>query len=119
MKRTVRRVIETALPILGISIILGSVLFVPEINAQLHVTVLLVGVLILQAGPAGLTRLLLPSERSAFPALRKEGDHFLGLMRVLNQASVASDDDQEKGELLRDTVEKMHTSVDRMAELAG
>ena len=118
MKRMARRGIEAAVPILGIVIILGSVLFLPDINTQLHVTVLLVGVLILQAGPAGLTRLLLPSER-AFPALRKEGDHFLGLMRVLNQASVAGDDDQEKGEILRDAVEKMHTSVDRMAELAG
>ena len=119
MKRMARRAIEGAVPILGIVIILGSLLFVPEINAQLHVTILLVGVLILQAGPAGLTRLLLPSERAAFPALRKEGDHFLGLMRVLNKASLARDAGQEQDELLRDTVEEMHTSVERMAELAG
>ena len=118
MKRMARRGIEASVPILGIAIILGSVLFLPETNAQLHVTVLLVGVLILQAGPLGLTRLLLPSERS-FPALRKEADHFMGLMRALNGAAVAIDEGEEDGEFLRDTVEKMHTSVERMAELAS
>ena len=40
-------------------------------------------------------------------------------MRVLNKASLGRDAGQEQDELLRDTVEEMHTSVDRMAELAG
>ncbi len=118
MKRMARRAIEGSVPLLGIVIILGSLLFVPEINAQLHVTVLLVGVLILQAGPLGLTRLLLPNER-AFPALREEVDRFLGLMRALNRAAVASDDGHEHDERFQGALGEMHTSVERMGELAG
>jgi hypothetical protein len=118
MKRMVRRGVEAGVPILGVAIILGSVLLSPEINPQLHVTFLLVGVLILQAGPSGLTRLLLPSERVSAD-LREEGDHFLGLIRVLSRAGGTSEDGQEQDEPLRDTVEQMHTSVDRMAEIAG
>lgn len=118
MKRMARRGIEAAVPTLGVAIILGSVLFVPEINAQLHVTILLIGVLVLQAGPWGLTRALLPSERASL-GLREEAERFLGLMRVLHHADVASDGGQEHDELVRDTVEKMHTSVDRMAEITS
>ena len=44
MKRMVRRVMETATPVLGIMIILSSVLLNPDVNVQLHVTVLLFGV---------------------------------------------------------------------------
>ena len=51
MKRMARRAMEAAVPILGITIILGSVLVDPELDVQLHVTILLVGVLILLTGP--------------------------------------------------------------------
>ena len=119
MKRMVRRAIEAAVPVLGITIILGSVLLTPAMNVQLHVTVLLVGVLILLTGPPWkLTRALLPNERVCLD-LREEGEHFLALMRTLKQTAEESDDDQEQDELFRDTVEKMHTSVDRIAELVG
>lgn len=118
MKRMARRGIEAAVPILGVAIILASVFFVSEINAQLHVTILLFGVLILQAGPWGITRVLLPNERVSLD-LREEADHFLGLMRTLKRTADASDDGRDQSELVRDTVEQMHTSVDRMAELSG
>jgi hypothetical protein len=51
MKRMARRVMEIAIPVLGIMIILSSVLLNPDVNVQLHVTVLLFGVLILLTGP--------------------------------------------------------------------
>ena len=119
MKRMARRVIEPAVPVLGITIILGSVLVKPDLNVQLHVTVLLIGVLVLLTGPPWkLLRKLLPSERTAW-ALREEGDHFLELMRLLKQTADKRDDGEEPGDLSRDTLEKMHRSVDRMAELGG
>ena len=81
MKRMVRRVMETAVPVLGIMIILSSVLLNPDVNVQLHVTVLLFGVLILLTEPPWkLTQALLPNERVAL-ALREEVDRFLELMR--------------------------------------
>jgi len=119
MKRMARRAIEAAVPILGITIILGSVLLDPEVNVQLHVTVLLVGVLILLTGPPWkLARSLLPNERHAL-ALREEVDHFLGLMRVLKKTADERDDGQEQDEVFGDTEKKMHTSVERIAELVG
>ncbi len=120
MKRMARRAIEAAVPILGITIILGSVLLDPEVNVQLHVTVLLVGVLILLTGPPWkLARRLLPNERVAV-ALREEVDHFLGLMRALTRTADERDDGEEQGEqseFFRDTEEEMHTSVERIVEL--
>ena len=120
MKRMARRAIEAAVPILGITIILGSVLLDPEVNVQLHVTVLLVGVLILLTGPPWkLTRSLLPNERVDLE-LRKEVDHFLGFVRALKRTADERDDGEEQGEQSessRDTVEKMHTSVERIVEL--
>ena len=63
MKRTARAVIEAGVPILGITTILGSVLLNP-VNVQLHVTVLLIGVLILLTGPPWkLMRAVLPWSR--------------------------------------------------------
>ena len=119
MKRMARRVMETAVPVLGIMIILSSVLLNPDVNVQLHVTVLLFGVLILLTGPPWrLTQALLPNERVSL-ALREEVDHFLELMRLLKQTAAKRDEGQEQGELFGDTVEKMHASVDRIAELAG
>ncbi len=119
MKRMARRVMETAVPLLGITIILSSVLLNPDVNVQLHVTVLLFGVLILLTGPPWkLTQGVLPNERVSL-ALREEVNHFLELMRFLKQTAAKRDKGQEQGELFRDTVENMHASVDRIAELAG
>ena len=117
MKRKIRRGIEIALPILGMGIIFGSVLFGPN-NLQFQVLLVLIGVLILEAGVWGLTGGILPNERR-YLALREEGDHFLGLIRVLNAAAVARDTGQEDDARFREARAQMHTSVERMAELAG
>ncbi len=117
VKRKIRRGIEIALPILGMGIIFASVLFGPD-SLQLQVLFVLTGVLILEAGVWGLTGGILPNERR-YLALREEGDHFLALIRVLNAAAVARDKGEEDDARFRDTRAQMHTSVERMAELAG
>jgi hypothetical protein len=117
VKRKIRRGIEIALPLLGMGIIFGSVLFGPN-NLQVQVLLVLIGVLILEAGVWGLTSGILPNERR-YLGLREEGDHFLGLIRVLNAAAVARDEGQEDDARFRETRAQMHTSVERMAELAG
>ena len=117
MKRKIRRGIEITLPLLGMVIIFGSVLFGPN-SLQLQVLLVLIGVLILEAGVWGLTSGILPNERR-YLALREEGDHFMGLIRLLNAAAVASDAGEEDDTRFQETRAKMHTSVERMAELAG
>ena len=69
VKRKIRRGIEIALPILGMGIIFGSVLFGPN-DLQLQVLLVLIGVLILEAGVWGLTSGILPNERR-YLALRE------------------------------------------------
>ena len=117
VKRKIRRGIEIALPILGMGIIFASVLFGPA-SLQLQVLFVLIGILILEAGVWGLTGGILPNERR-YLSLREEGDHFLGLIRVLNAAAVARDEGQEDDKRFREARAQMHTSVERMAELAG
>jgi hypothetical protein len=98
-------------------IIFGSVLFGPD-SLQLQVLFVLSGVLILEAGVWGVTNGLLPNERY-YLQLREEGDHFLGLIRILNEAAVARDNSDESDARFRDTRAQMHASVERMAEVAG
>lgn len=118
VKRKIRRGIEIALPLLGMGIIFGSALFGSPNNLQLQVALLLIGVLILEAGVWGLTSGILPNERR-YPDLREEADRFIRILRVLNSAAVARDADQEDHTRFRDSLAAMHTSVERMAELAG
>ncbi len=117
MRRKIRRAIEMGLPLLGMLVIFGAVLFGPS-SLQIQVLIVFAGVLILEAGVWGLTNGILPNERR-FVALRQEGDHFLGLIRTLNSAAVARDTGEESDERFRETRAQMHSSVERMAELAG
>ena len=88
---------------------------------QLQVVLLLVGVLILEAGVWGVTNALLPNERR-YPALRREADHFLDLVRQLNVAAIAKEkeeDNREGYKRFRTCLDQMRSSVDRMAKVAG
>ncbi len=49
MKRKIRRTLEVVIPLFGIAIIFSSVLFPPD-SLQIQVLLVLVGVLILEAG---------------------------------------------------------------------
>jgi len=120
VKRKIRRVLEIALPILGMGVIFGSVLSGPA-SLQLQVLLVLSGILILEAGVWGLASRLLPNERR-YIGLREEGNHFIELIRELNRAAVArqeGDGHYENEERFRDALEQMHASVRRMGELAG
>ena len=117
VKRKIRRAVEMAMPLLGMGIIFASVLGSPD-NLQIQVLLVLAGILILEAGVWRLTNALLPNERR-YMALREEGDHFLGLIRALNEAAIARDSGVDDGARFRDTRSQMHISVDRMAEVAG
>ena len=116
MKRKIRRGMEIAIPLLGMGIIFLSVLFASD-SLQIQVLQVLFGVLILEAGVWGLTSGILPNERR-YLGLREEGDHFIGLVRELNRAAVARKGGRDDGSF-GTTLERMHGSVDRMAELAG
>ena len=117
MKRKIRRILEIALPVSGMGVIFGSVLYGPS-SLQLQVLFVLFGILILEAGVWGLANRLLPDERR-YIALREEVDHFIVLVPQLNSAAVAKKEGTEDDSRFRDTLEQMHTSVKRMGELAA
>ena len=70
MKRTIRRGMEIVIPLLGMGIIFGSVLFGPN-SLQLQVLLVLIGVLILEAGVWGPHERDLPSERRYLACAKK------------------------------------------------
>ncbi len=118
MKRQIRHVIGIGLPLLGMVIIFGSVLTQYPEDVQAQVGVMLIGVLLLEAGVWGLALQILPDER-CYLGLRKELDHMIELTRALNGAAIAAGATRADDETFRDTSARMHASVDRMAELAG
>ena len=120
MKRKIRRVLEIALPVSGMGVIFGSVLWGSN-SLQLQVLFVLFGILILEAGVWGLASRLLPNERR-YLGLREEGNHFIELIRELNRAAVAreeGDAGDENEKRYQGALEQMHASVRRMGELAG
>jgi len=112
--------------VLGVLTIFAALLIVPADRVQLQIMVALAGILALEAGIWGLTQQLLPNDRQ-FVDLRAEGEHFIDLMRDLNQASLASrggasdaeGDREEIGARFEGVLAQMHESVDRMGEVAG
>ena len=82
MKRKIRRVLEIALPVSGMGVIFGSVLWGSN-SLQLQVLFVLFGILILEAGVWGLASRLLPNERR-YLGLREEGNHFIEATKTRN-----------------------------------
>jgi len=104
---------------LGVLLVFGAILFIPPYNLQIQIVVVLLGVLMLEAGVWGLTGQLLPNERS-YLALREEGDHFIHLIRTLNEAALAREEGLEgSDQRLEEALAAMHASVERMGGLAG
>lgn len=119
MKRKVRRVFDVALPLVGMSVIFGSVLFGSPSQLRLQVILLLFGALILEAGVWGITGGVLPNERR-FPQLRAETKHFLKLIRMLNAAAVARDEGEDDDDArFQKSLAEMRASVERLAKVAG
>src|SRR5688572_20047214 len=118
MRRTIRRFIEGALPIAGSTIVFLAILLI--LDPLIQVAVAAVGVMMIQAGIWKLTQPILPSERQ-FQALRREVDHFIGLVRRLNSAAlgVKEVDNEATQAAFNAAQQRMRESFDRMAVLAG
>lgn len=116
--RRIRRTIEILIPVLGMLIVLGALLFILELRTQIIVTI--VGLLLIEVGVWDLARPLLPNERQ-YHALRTEVDGFIALVRRLNAAALEADDvdSPEARRSLEDVRTEMTRAVDRMAMVAG
>ena len=99
-------------------IIFVSVLTQYPENVQAQLALMVIGVLLLEAGVWDLAPKILPDERT-YLGLRKELDHMIELTRALNGAAIAAGETRANDETFRDALTRMHASVDRMAGLAG
>lgn len=116
--RTVRRKVDTLLPVVGIVVVLSAVLFLWQ-NLYLQVSVVVVGIFLIEAGIWKLAHPLLPSQRK-YRALRDEVDGFIGLVRRLNTAAIERQELTPEAEARVAAVrQEMLESVDRMVEYAG
>lgn len=118
MGRNIRRSIDAALTGLGIGIIFTAVLLSSTLTIEMQLPMALLGVLLMEAGVWGLAAKVFPSERR-YDALRAEGDKIIQLIRQLNTAAVARDHDEDEDGSFKATLDEMHDSVKRMAELAS
>lgn len=111
----------SGLPILGTILVFAAVL-VPTIalNLQLQIAVVLLGLLIIEAGVWQLAPKLLPNERK-YLSLRAEVEGFISRIRLLNTQAVnlRTEGNDATREAFRETLEALHAAVDRMAEVAG
>ena len=107
-----------ALTGLGIGIIFTAVLLSSTLTIQMQLPIALVGVLLMEAGVWGLSSKVFPSERR-YGDLRAEGDKIIQLIRQLNNVAVARDRGADDDGSFQATLDEMHDSVKRMAELAS
>lgn len=119
--RDLRKLLAFGLPVLGTILVFAAIL-VPAIsfNLQIQIGVVLVGLLIIEAGVWRLTAKILPNERR-YLALRAEVDGFVDRIRVLNAHGIKlrnADTESMRG-AFRETLDALHAAVDRMAEVAG
>jgi hypothetical protein len=119
--RTIRKIIEMGLPIVGMVVVFGAILLPTiNLNLQIQVVITLVGILMIEAGVWKLTSPFLPSERK-YNALRRQVDGFIDLVRQLNNAAVEAEsgEQSESSKTVPEVLDTMHASVDRMGTLAG
>ena len=118
MKRTIRRNANLMLTVSGIGTIFLAVLLGGSWPVQLQMLPVIIGVLLMEAGVWGLAAKLLPNQRK-YSSLRAEGDHILSLIRQLNGVAVAKELGIDNNNQFERTMEEMHMSVARMADLAA
>lgn len=118
--RGIRKAIEVGIPIVGMLVVFGGVLFISPTELQLQLLVVLIGVMMIEAGVWGMTKAILPNERQ-FVALRDEGDRFIVLMRALNEAKITDNlgSTDRTQAAVEAALEDMHASVRTMGVLAG
>ena len=119
--RKLRKILALGSTLLGTVLVFLAIL-VPAISLhlQLQVVVVLLGLLIIEAGVWRLTSAVLPEERR-YAALRTEVNAFVERVRLLNAHGVKlqTRDDEVTREDFRETLNALHAAVDRIAEVAG
>jgi len=118
LRRTIRQSIDIGLTALGIAVIFTAVILSPSLTVQMQLPIALVGVLLMEAGVWGLSSKVFPSERR-YIDLRAEGDNIIQLIRQLNAAAIAREQNGGDDSQFQATLDEMHDSVKRMAELAS
>jgi hypothetical protein len=115
--RTLRQVMDIALPLAGTGIILGVALFRQELQGTAFIVL---GVFLVEVGIWKLAHKLLPEQRK-YHALRAQADQFLTLVRQLNTAAlrVKENNTPENFQAVEEIRQKMQHMVDRMAAVAG
>ena len=117
--RRIRRAVELGLPIVGVVLVLAAVLFFYQ-NLYVQIAIVLLGLVLIEAGIWNLASPVLPSERR-FMALRREVDGFILLVRRLNRATLelASEPTPQHRAKLLQVRDEMLESVRRMEQVAG
>lgn len=118
--RSIRKFLSGAVPIIGMAVVFGAVLFIDPERQQLQIIAVIVGVILIEAGVWKVTNPFLPSERR-YTDLREEVDRFLDHVRELNEAAAASRKGESPEARARydRALATLHRSVDRMGEVAG
>ena len=119
-KRRIRNLIQEWVPISGALVVFLALLFITDEDPYVRLAIVLVGILIIEAGVWKLTTPLLPNDRK-YLGLRAEVDDFILLVRALNRTTLEArtTGDEEPANEVREILDLMHSSVDLMAELAG
>jgi len=118
VKRNIKRQFDLGLTGLGIAVIFSAVILGGSLEVEAQLPLALIGVLLMEAGVWGLSSKLFPNERK-YSMLRDEGDNMIALIRELNHAAIAKSTGQEDAKRFQATLEKMHDSVVKMADLAA
>lgn len=120
MLRTLRTILTLAVTALGVAVVLAAVLTDPDTDFSQRLTMVLLGVVLLEAAAWKRNNPFLPSERR-FHDLRAEAELFILMIRRLNEAALAEVREQPREPPHdRDSVlREMHASVDRMGAVAG
>lgn len=118
MARKLRRTLPTVLPVLGVVLILVAVTLGGSVGTK--VILVVVGLLLMEAGVWRLADRVLPDDRK-YLALRSEADRFMALVRQLNTAAITVDEGDAEGSrfAIAELEREMHRSVDRMVDVAG
>ncbi|MGH7461123.1 MAG: hypothetical protein ACREMA_08850 [Longimicrobiales bacterium] len=113
-----RRTIETGLPIVGTVLVFAAVVLIKSLGVQ--IALVLLGLIIIDAGIWKLTQPLLPNQRQHY-GLRMEVDNFLVLVRRLNEIATSQNehDSPAAHAAFRDVVMALHDSVGRIERQAG
>jgi hypothetical protein len=107
-----------SIPLLGIVVIMGAVLFLRQVHAQ--IVVVLIGILLIELGVWKIAQEFLLNQRY-FHALRREVHLFMGLVRQLNDAALAVKTHEmvHHRQVFDETHEAMKQTVERMVQVAG